>query len=155
MTTNMLARYFFFIVVLSLLVSCTSTDNLGADGEFMTVCYIPIGSGTFVPMTRKNFLEQCTSLGRLKRDDTRYRKIVEALNDRSGMDGAFDEYALRVRIAMPDGKVILIDQEGRVDSGGVYFRINSGSFLEIEKILDVLEEEVGPTQREDTGPAEP
>jgi len=136
-------RYLFSVILYSLLIACAPSKHDDDDGLYMTICYIPIGSGTFVPMTRKNFAKQCTNLGRLPQTDSRYEKIFAALNDRS-RNGIFDEYAVRVTVNFSNGRMILVDQEGVVESAGVQTRMSTSALAEVERILDELEEKIGP-----------
>jgi hypothetical protein len=144
-------RYLAFFLLL-LCAACRPGSSAAAE-QSAAICYVPIASGTSSPLTRMNFLQRCSDLGTLKATDPRFIKLANAIRS-APKATTFHDGGVRVRIVMPDHRIVFIDQAGGVDAGGVLAQLSEDALREVEDILDGLEEQrFPPSAGEASSPA--
>lgn len=143
-------RYLAFFLLL-LCAACRPGSSAAAE-QSAAICYVSIASGTSSPLTRMNFLQRCSDLGKLKATDPRFLKLADAIRSAPRVS-TFHDGGVRVRIVMPDHRIVFIDQAGGVDAGGVLAQLSEDALREVEDILDgLVEQRFPPTAGEASSP---
>lgn len=100
----------------------------------ISICYVPIGVATYVPMTIENIEQHCARVGQVRATDYRYLDLVTALG--KAESGVFDKEAVRVKLIGLDSEPVYIDNLGGVSRGARHLRLSASSLTMVKRLIE-------------------
>lgn len=100
----------------------------------VSICYVPIGVETYVPMTPENIEQHCARTAQINAADKKYLEI-KSLLQKAGL-GSFDREAVRVKLTEVGAEPIYIDNAGGVSSGKSELRLNASALAKVKRLVE-------------------
>jgi hypothetical protein len=108
----------------------------GGDDAVVTICYIPLGVETFIPITAENIDAHCSRIGEVNINNKRILNLQEIIKLAGA--GSFDGESVRVKIVVDGSDVIYIDNYGGVRIGELQYRLDDFSFVRVKNIIEKI-----------------
>src|SRR5690606_639311 len=87
--------------------SCSASQNMS---DLAEIYYVPIGVETYIPITMDNIEEHYARYSKSDTNSRAFKKLVSILE--SSNRGKFESQKVRVKIILPSGQIIFIDNNG-------------------------------------------
>lgn len=94
--------------------------------------YVPIGSETYVPVTPDSIEPSAVRSGRV--DERSAAELITTIEH--AVPGTFDGVMVRVKLVLDDERVIYIDNQGGIRSGGKSAALPPGGLLYVKRLIE-------------------
>jgi hypothetical protein len=135
-------KFIFIIIGCFFFASCSVGADANENGsQSANLCYVPFDVSTSTPMTLSTFSHSCADIGEIDIEDKRFLEIFSLINE--SKSGDFLDDGIRVKVTLPDSRLIYIDDAGGVFMGNSKVKLDRRDFLKVRKIITNIAREKG------------
>lgn len=125
-----------FILLLVSLNSCMVAEQVPVKNAGL--CYMPFGAQTYAPISREQLAYTCHDFGSVVVRGKAWDEVTDLIQ-KSANGISFDDNVVRLRIQLPMGEPIYINQEGQMIQGERIYKLSTAAMEELtEQMEDLL-----------------